>query len=77
MYDTFVLTSWRSVLMQSCAAGAILMASLPIARTDLRTKSTSISVAYLLHVSRYSAELCRIDPLSQLRQHLLNILLGR
>ena len=33
--------------MQSCAAGSILMASLPIARTDLRTKCTSISVAYL------------------------------
>jgi hypothetical protein len=51
MYETFVLTSWSNVLMQSCAAGAILMASLPIARTDFRTKSTSISVAYLSMVS--------------------------
>jgi hypothetical protein len=51
MYDTFVLTSCSSVLMQSCAAGAILMASLPMARTDFRTKSTSISVAYLPCIS--------------------------
>ena len=43
-----MLTRERRVLMHSWAAGAILMASLPMARTDLRTKSTSISVAYLL-----------------------------
>ena len=37
--------------MQRRAAGSIFMASLPIARTDFRTKSTSISVAYLKHVN--------------------------
>jgi hypothetical protein len=47
MYDTLVLTRLRSVDIQSWLAGGILMASLPMARTDLRTKSTSISVAYL------------------------------
>ena len=33
--------------MHFLAAGSILIASLPIARTDFRTKCTSISVAYL------------------------------
>jgi hypothetical protein len=72
-----VLTSERSVLMQSWAAGAILMASLPMARTDLRTKSTSISVAYLcLVLVQVYAKMGVMFLLSKFCQHLLDVSLG-
>jgi hypothetical protein len=52
-----VETRERSVDIQSCDDGGILIASFPIARTDFRTKSTSISVAYLNSVSGASSKL--------------------
>lgn len=62
--------------MQSWLEGGILMASLPMARTDLRTKSTSISVAYLGIVSFEYVR--RIECLlRQLSQDLLDVLLRR
>lgn len=71
--------------MQRRAAGSILMASLPIARTDLRTKWTSISVAYLGGVSggeerEEERDIRGIggrmgDALPQLSEDFLNIIL--
>lgn len=55
-----MLTRERRVLIHSCAAGAILIASLPMARTDLRTKSTSISVAYLIRLVCSLLRWCRM-----------------
>lgn len=60
--------------MQTCAAGSILIASFPIARTDLRAKWMSISVAYLkILVSFAMHHWIRKKVLSQLSQYFMDI----
>lgn len=60
--------------MQTCAAGSILIASFPIARTDLRAKWISISVAYLkILVSFALYHRVKGKLLGQLCQYFVNI----